>query len=308
MLQEAGLDTDKDTLVITGLDYSNPYLFVNERGLSPTDVHYYKKSEAKLAKLQRKLARRKKGSANYRKLQVRIARLHRKIANQRQDLLHKLSCELARKCDVVVVESLDLKGMSKHKKGGKYSFGKSVNDNAWGTFLTYLAYKLERHHGQLIKVGKWYPSSKKCHHCGAVHEGLELSDRFWCCPECGTVHDRDVNAAWNLLLEGIRMLRAGDVAGVEAIPDDIQFCCAGGTPVTTTSPMLSLSGTGCGVMPVEACETDGGALKYCSHNTSIRNGYAGQREAGKKTVWDLSETPVITEAATSGPHSGPSGR
>lgn len=132
LMKDAGLDTAKDQLVITGLDYSNPYLFVNEGGLSPTDVHYYKKSQAKLAKLQKKLARREPGSSNYKKLNQRIARLHRKIANQRLDLLHKLSLELARSCDVVVVEDLDLRAMSKRKKGGCFSFGKSVNDNAWG--------------------------------------------------------------------------------------------------------------------------------------------------------------------------------
>lgn len=95
----------------------------------------------------------------------------------------------------MVVESLDLRALSKRKRGGKYSFGKSVSDNAWGMFLTFLEYKLARNHGQLVRVGKYYPSSKKCHHCGALKDDLSLSDRVWECPECGTVLDRDVNAA-----------------------------------------------------------------------------------------------------------------
>ncbi|RAP49939.1 MAG: hypothetical protein BZ138_07120, partial [Methanosphaera sp. rholeuAM270] len=121
-----------------------------------------------------------------------------------------------------------MKAMGSRKSGGAFSFGKSVSDNAWGTFLTYLEYKLARRHGQLVKVGKWFPSSKKCHHCGALNGDLGLSERAWECPECGAYHDRDVNAAWNILLEGIRLLRAGEVAGVD-ISDTVQFRCADGT-------------------------------------------------------------------------------
>ena len=298
IMQESGLDTSKDQLIITGLDYSNPYLFVNESGFSPTDVHFYKQSEAKLAKLQRKLARRQKGSANYKKLQLRIARLHRKIANQRKDLLHKLSYELATKCDVVVVEDLDLKAMGKRKSGGKFSFGKSISDNAWGMFLTYLEYKLSRHHGQLIKVDKWYPSSKKCHHCGAANEELELSDRVWKCPKCGAVHERDMNAAMNILLEGIRMLRSGNVAGL-SISDTISFKCAGGTPVTALTSMSHERDKGEGVLPVEACKTEGGVFKYCCFNTNLRKGNADLREAGKEKLSQVKDLHVTAEAPAS---------
>ena len=296
IMESAGFDIEKDQLVITGLDYSNPYLFVNESGLSPTDVHYYKQSEAKLSKLQRKLSRRQKGSANYKKLKLRIARLHRKIANQRKDLLHKLSHELAEKCDVVVVETLDMQAMAKRKSNGKYSFGKSVTDNAWGTFLVYLEYKLSRRHGQLVKIDKWLPSSKKCHHCGALYDELELSDRSWICPECGVCLDRDVNAAVNILLEGIRMLRAGEVAGAN-VSDAVGFVCAGGTPVTATTPMPD--GMGCGVLPVEACKTEREVFKYCSFNTNLRIGDADLRETGKKKCLTRVIAQVDAEALAS---------
>ena len=298
IMENAGLDSSKDALVVTGLDYSNPRLFVNECGFSPKDVHYYKQNEVKLAKLQRKLARRKPGSSNYKKLNLRIARLHRRIANQRRDLLHKLSYELAEKCDVIVVENLDMKAMAKHKKDGKFSFGKSVNDNAWGTFLTYLDYKLQRRHGQLVKVAKTYPSSKRCHHCGAINDGLELSNRSWKCEMCGAFHNRDVNAAWNILLEGVRMLRAGEIAGV-SVAADVNFKCADGTSVTASTRMSK--DMGCSVLPVEVCKTVQDAFAYCICNANLRSGDAELREAGKETVWNQCMIPVITEAPTSTP-------
>lgn len=288
LLKQAGLDTTKDQVIITGLDYSNPYLFVSENGYSPKDVHYYKKSQEKLARLQRKLSRRVKGSSNYKKLQLRIARLHRKIANQRLDLLHKLSYELASKCDVVCVESLDLKAISKRKKGRKFSFGKSVNDNAWGKFLTILEYKLERQGGQLVKIDKFFPSSKTCHHCGTVLKDLELSIREWECPTCGTHHDRDVNAAWNILLEGVRMLRAGEIESVGTL-GSANFCCAGGAPVTASTlragGALASSVLGGGVLPVEECKSVmrvGGLWDHLVLNTNLHYGSSDQREAGKK--------------------------
>ena len=301
IMRNAGLDTTKDTLTIEALDYSNPKLFIDQGGHSPADVHYYKQSEKQLARLQRKLARRSPGSCNYRKLNTRIARLHRKIANQRRDLLHKLSHALALSCDVVVVESLDLRALSKRKRGGKYSFGKSVSDNAWGMFLTFLEYKLARNHGQLVRVGKYYPSSKKCHHCGALKDDLSLSDRVWECPECGAVHDRDVNAAWNILFEGVRMLRAGEVAGVGVSPDVVYR--AGGMPVAAESGerVSSLPGVfqDFGVVPVEGCETIAEVLKYCSCDTGLPKGCSDLREAGIKEAALAGKLAVAAEASSS---------
>lgn len=303
IMHDAGLDTTKDVLVIEALDYSNPHLFVDQAGLSPTDVHYYKQSEHKLAKLQKKLSRREHGSYNYKKLNTRIARLHRKIANQRKDLLHKLSHALAVSCDVVVVENLDLRAMGRHKKGGKYSFGKSVSDNAWGMFLTFLEYKLARHHGRLVRVGRYYPSSKKCHHCGALKDDLCLSDREWSCPECGAVHDRDVNAAWNIMLEGVRLLRSGAVAGVN-MPGTVEFCCAGGMPVAAGSDGVEYNLSlpvfeDLGVVPVEGCETVAEVLKYCSYNMGLPKGSPAKREAGIKEVTTCVSVAGQTEAPSS---------
>ena len=129
--------------------------------------------------------------------------IHEKIRNQSQDYLHKKSRQIADSCDAVCVENLDMQGMS-----GALHFGKSVHDNGWGMFCTFLEYKLEEQGKRLVKVDRWYPSSKQCHVCGYRNSSLRLSDRRWRCPECGTEHERDHNASINIKEEGIRLLSA----------------------------------------------------------------------------------------------------
>ena len=130
----------------------------------------------------------------------KVARLQGKTANQRRDLLHKKSYALANKYDAVAIEDLDMKGMSKALK-----FGKSVSDNGWGIFTTFLQYKFEDRGKCLVKVDKWFPSSKMCSKCENVKEKLPLSERRYTC-SCGHEDDRDENAAKNIKKEGIRLL------------------------------------------------------------------------------------------------------
>jgi putative transposase len=147
-----------------------------------------------------KLSRRKKGSNRWHKQRLKVAKLHEKIANQRKDFLHKESHKLAKRYDCVVIEDLNMKGMSQ-----ALNFGKSVADNSWGMFTTFLQYKLEEQGKKLIKIDKWFPSSKTCSCCGQVKESLSLSERTFHC-ECGFVADRDWNAATNIKNEGLRLL------------------------------------------------------------------------------------------------------
>lgn len=126
--------------------------------------------------------------------------LHEKIANQRKDFLHKESRKTANSYDAVCIENLNMKAMSQALK-----FGKSVADNGWGMFVTYLTYKLQEMGKQLVKIDKWFPSSKTCSHCGAVKQSLSLSERTYIC-ECGAILDRDRNAAINIKKEGMRIL------------------------------------------------------------------------------------------------------
>lgn len=191
---------------IIGLDFSMHNLFVSSEEEFQVDeqfLHYYRKALDKLAREQRILSHRNRGSKRYDKQRKKIALLHEKIANQRKDYLHKLSRQITNAYDLICVEDLNMQGMSQ-----ALNFGKSVADNAWGMFLRYLGYKAEELGKKLVKIDKWFASSKMCHVCGYIHEELTLSSRKWKCPECQTEHDRDKNAAQNIKAEGMRMVFA----------------------------------------------------------------------------------------------------
>ena len=183
-----------------GLDYSMPELYVDSDGGKPGYPRPYRAAQAKLAREQRKLSRRKKGGRNRAKQKRKVARLHEHIANQRSDFLHKQSRQIANAYDAVCIEDLDMRGMSQ-----ALNFGKSVSDNGWGMFTRMLEYKLAEQGKQLVKIDRWFPSSKKCSACGAVKDNLPLSERVFTC-DCGFVCDRDVNAALNIRNEGMRMI------------------------------------------------------------------------------------------------------
>ncbi|MFC9542097.1 RNA-guided endonuclease TnpB family protein [Lysinibacillus sp. NPDC056959] len=191
----------KEVQAVVGLDFSMNGLFVDsEEGKTANYPRFYRQALEKLAKEQRILSRKKKDSNRWYKQRLKVAKLHEKIANQRKDFLHKESYQVAKSYDCVVIEDLNMKGMSQALR-----FGKSVADNAWGMFTTFLRYKLEEQGKKLIKIDKWFPSSKTCSCCGQVKESLSLSERTFHC-DCGFVADRDWNAAINIKHEGLRLL------------------------------------------------------------------------------------------------------
>jgi putative transposase len=199
---EENIEIVEEPEKILGLDYSMRELYMDSNGEVPEFPHYYRKAEAKLAKEQRKLSKMQKGGENYKKQKRKIAKLHEHIANQRKDFLHKLSRQITNDYDMVVIEDLNMKGMSQ-----SLNFGKTVSDNGWGMFTRMLEYKLKEQGKELIRIDKWYPSSKTCHHCGTKNDKLTLSDREWTCECCGTHHERDMNAAMNIRDEGIRVIQ-----------------------------------------------------------------------------------------------------
>lgn len=186
-----------------GLDYSMKELFITSEGTSAEYLPYYRLSLEKLKKEQRKLSKCENGSKNKNKQRLKVAKLHEKVANQRKDFLHKTSKQITNAFDVVCIEDLNMKGMSR-----ALNFGKSVSDNSFGSFVSMLDYKLKEQGKQLVKIDKWFPSSKMCSTCGQVKDTLSLSDRTYHCEHCGLSLDRDYNASINIRNEGIRILSA----------------------------------------------------------------------------------------------------
>lgn len=195
---------DKELYNFLGLDFSMHELYKDSDGNEPAYPRYYRHAEKRLKREQRKLSHMQKGSKNRDKQRRKVAILHEKVANQRKDFLHKQSKKIANSYDCVCIEDLDMKAMSQ-----ALHFGKSVSDNGWGMFVTFLQYKLEEMGKKLVKVDKFFASSQTCHVCGYKNiKTKNLSVRVWDCPECGTHHNRDVNAAINIKNEGMRIVNA----------------------------------------------------------------------------------------------------
>ena len=184
-----------------GMDFAMHGMCVFSTGERAGYPMFYRNAENKLAREQRKLSRCEKGSRNYQKQKKKVALYHEKIKNQRKDFQHKLSHSLAEDYDAVCVEDLNLKGMA-----GGLHFGKGIQDNGYGQFLSMLGYKLEERGKYLIKVDRYFASSKICSVCGHKKKELALSERTYLC-ECGNRMDRDVNAAVNILKEGKRIYK-----------------------------------------------------------------------------------------------------
>jgi putative transposase len=163
-----------------------------------------------LARYQRRLARCQPGSMNRRKATAKVARAHRKVRSARQDFLHRVSTRLVREHDTIVIEDLNVAGMVRNR-----TLARAISDCGWGEFRRQLTYKCQRYGRELVVTGRWYPSSKICSACGHLLAQLPLAIRHWTCPSCRTRHDRDINAAKNILAAGLAVARGspGDACG-----------------------------------------------------------------------------------------------
>ena len=197
----------KKTGKSVGMDMGLKDLLVTSEGETFKNNRYTRRYEHKLAKAQQHLSRKKKGSSGFENQRLKVAKLHEKIFNSRADYLHKCSISLVRRYDTICIEDLNVKGMTKNHR-----LAKSISDASWSNFVSMLSYKAEWNGKKVMKVDRYFPSSQTCNVCGYVNKQIkDLSVREWEFPECHTHHDRDINAAINILHFGINNISAGTV-------------------------------------------------------------------------------------------------
>lgn len=187
-----------------GIDLGLKSFVVTSSGEQVDAPKFFRKPEVKLAKLQRRLSRKKDGSNRRARARLKVARCNEKVANQRNDFLHKLSRKLVDENQAIYVEDLNVKGMT-----ANHCLAKSVSDAGWSEFVRQLGYKSEWNGGKLVKIDRFFPSSKTCNSCGRINQELKLSEREWACQGCGEIVDRDLNAAKNILTFGRTAGQAG---------------------------------------------------------------------------------------------------
>nr|WP_312869373.1 RNA-guided endonuclease TnpB family protein [Saccharothrix ecbatanensis] len=189
---------------VVGVDAGITSLLTLSTGEKITNPKHERRDRERLAHAQRALARKEKGSANRVKARLRVARVHARIADRRRDLLHKLTTRLVRENQLVVIEDLAVRNMLRNR-----SLARAISDASWSELRSMLEYKCDWYGRDLVVVDRWFPSSKTCSDCGYLLDLLPLRVREWTCPGCGVSHDRDVNAARNILAAGQAVTACG---------------------------------------------------------------------------------------------------
>ena len=186
---------------VIGIDLGIKDLVIDSNGIKYENPKYLNKVEKKIKHLQRLYSKKTKDSKNQEKARIKLAAAHEKLSNKRKDNLHKLTTKLIKENDIICIENLNVKGMTKNHR-----LAKAIQDASFGTLVSMLKYKAAWHNRHIIEVRRYYPSSKICHCCGHKMNYMGLEIRKWTCPQCNTIHDRDINAAINIMNEGLKIL------------------------------------------------------------------------------------------------------
>ena len=189
-----------------GIDLGIKEFLITDNGIKIDNPKYLKKSLKKLKYEQKQLSKKNKGSNNRNKQRILVSLIHEKITNKRMDFLHKLSQKIVNENQVICLENLSVKNMIKNHK-----LAQSISDVSWSKFIEMLKYKSEWNDRQIVQIDRFDPSSKSCSECHYINDNLTLKDREWTCPSCGTNHDRDINAAKNVLTQGINILSGSGI-------------------------------------------------------------------------------------------------
>ena len=204
------VDVQKDLTLpktgkFVGVDLGLKDIAITSDGYKFAKPRWIHKSEKKLKRLDRELARRQRASKRREKTRLRLARQHNRVSNQRKDWLHKLATYLVRNYDVISLEDLNVRGMTKN-----HSLAKAITNVAFGEFNRQIEYKAQMYGKQIYRVDRFFPSSKTCSVCGCIQDKMPLNVREWTCPECRAHHDRDINAATNLLRQAMPEVTHGE--------------------------------------------------------------------------------------------------
>jgi putative transposase len=213
--KELPIKPSVDPATTLGIDLGIKSFVVTSDGQFFEPNRYFKNSLRRLQCLQQRASRKKKGSKNRKKANLCVAKVHEKIANQRADYIHKITTALCRdnQTDTLVIENLNVVGMLKNRK-----LSQAISDVSFGEFFRQMAYKCEWYGKNLIKIGRFEPSSKTCSVCGHINDDLTLADREWICEGCGAVHDRDLNAAKNIKQMGLEKYAREGISGEPVEP------------------------------------------------------------------------------------------
>jgi putative transposase len=212
ILVEEELNPIPSTGKVVGIDLGLKELMTLSNGQVINNPKWFRKNQSKLKKAQKHLRRKTKDSNRYHRQRIKVAKVHEDITNSRNYFLHNISTELVKTFDLIVVEDLNVSGMIKNRR-----LAKSISDASWSTFVSMLEYKCNWYGKTLVKIDRFYPSSKICSNCGHKEDKMPLSIREWTCPSCGSKHDRDLNASINILKRGWSDLSGQELTSAEYV-------------------------------------------------------------------------------------------